>query len=482
MTAMSIDPEKRFDEGLDHFKGQNYLAAINIWQDLRESGFQGRNLQLYLHAARLERSKITQHIQACLDLLNHVDGDAPLRAQIQAKNFSAALETATMTLRPPSPGPELKLCRAHLLSLVDRHLDALKVVMEVHGTSPENVHVDAKVLIALGQIHLEMRRHHEAEDAFLKVVNGDPGQILGWYGLTTVYYAERRLTLAAECIKKVLASKPGDLLAVSLLDEIEAETDSVQDLIDECRQVLSKHPTWPDWHYRLGVLLLQTGDSDEAIRCFDAALGINPRYLACLYQRANLRLLQGDGVQALADLRQAGTILGDSEQDERFAEALRLEAAGEILEAAVEFGQNLELEPDYAARHIEIGKKFFEEGLVDQACREIVRGIEIKPDYPDAHYYMALIHRGRNETDEAVASLQKAIALNPRYMKACVELIETLLDAGLSGQAEQTLAPLRQILERRPDLVERLVAIDIRLGSRHPRSSPNPPQTKPASS
>ena len=51
-----MTPEAKFQEGLDHFRNANYLAAIDLWQSLKESGFAHPNLEQFLRSARLERS------------------------------------------------------------------------------------------------------------------------------------------------------------------------------------------------------------------------------------------------------------------------------------------------------------------------------------------------------------------------------------------------------------------------------------------
>lgn len=465
---MSVErtPDEVFQEGLGLFRNRNYLAAINLWQELQETGYLNPSLGRYLHTARLERSKLSllmSGIQQELERLEDPAGKsrlsteeiAALRDAVRARDFSHAIRR--LPGRAEAGGaPRLRL-EARLLALAgdaDPARERIERASVLDDSGPEGPLALAHVLIATG-------RAKEAETILLDLVQIHPKLGSAWSGLALAYYASERLDLAGECLRKVLSFWPGQLDALTLLDEIEFERTTVENLIEECRTVIAEHPNWPDWHFRMGLLELQIGAVDRALDCFDEALAVNPEYRACLYQRASLRLLTGDMEGALGDFRHAASLQQGLDADQIGA-AESLVAQGRTEEAARTYECLLRLEPDLAGKHIETGRRFLDEGLTDLAQREIGAALSLKPGYPDAHFIMARIHRTQG-LRRAVESLDRALALNPQFLEAAVLLAESLADLGDLERARQVLEGLASRGEERGDLAGRIREIARRL-------------------
>lgn len=454
-----MSTDAKFQEGLQHFRNANYMAAIDLWQSLRESGYAHPNLEELLRSARLERAKVLQHGEALAAALDRLaDGDdvnaglraaaAKARDAVRARRYDdAGDELAAVAVAgkgPAGPGQvgaaTLTLAMARIRSMQGRARDALELAEAARTHAPR----DAECLSVLGNILVDLDRGADAEKTFFAAIEIERLHHRAWCGLASVYYGQQRLPLAVECLRKALAGRPGDLAALSFMDEVRQELDSARDALDEARRMVSEHPGFPDWQFRLGKLLALQGETAEALECYGKALAANPRYARCWHERAGLHLREERWSEALADLKRALELVG-MHDEEALARARELEAQGHLPEAAGEYWDALRSEPDLGSRHIEVGKLFYREGLLEQAARELRRGISVKPQYPDGHHFLGLVHLAQGRHDQALECFEAALAAKPAYARAAVAVVETQLAAGRPDLAKAAVERARAL-------------------------------------
>jgi Flp pilus assembly protein TadD len=75
---------------------------------------------------------------------------------------------------------------------------------------------------------------------------------------------------------------------------------------------------------------------------------------------------------------------------------------------------------------------------VDEAIAHYRKALEIKPDNAEAHKNLGVALAGRGQLDEAIAHFQKALEINPDYVGA-----RRALDAARSKRGEILTAPQR---------------------------------------
>ena len=90
-------------------------------------------------------------------------------------------------------------------------------------------------------------------------------------------------------------------------------------------------------------------------------------------------------------------------------------------------------------------------GRLNEAEASYRRVLEISPDYAEAHYNLGIILRDVGRLDEAEASYRHAIEIKPGYAEAHNNLGVTLHDVGRLGEAEEYY---RRALELKPDYAE----------------------------
>ncbi|MEN6312157.1 MAG: tetratricopeptide repeat protein [Acidobacteriota bacterium] len=140
-----------------------------------------------------------------------------------------------------------------------------------------------------------------------------------------------------------------------------------------------RHPEKdPQYQYEKGLVALNYGLLDEAIRYGDLAVSLDPKS----YEGHNL--------------------LGNAHYKK-----------GEFAQAAAAFEKAVELRPGLAEPHVNLALAMFETGDLGRAETELKQAEAIKPE-ANVSFYLAKIYFQQKKHDEALAEIQKSISLNPR--------------------------------------------------------------------
>jgi len=470
---MDSSAKNRFERALELFHESNYLAAINLWEELEEEGYDNPNLDVYLHAARLERSKILQYVECTSSdlealalswsaqprngsLTGHVTA---ARDHLKSRRYEEAALELKQALLTREEDSTLHLALARVYCILGRAKNAVLHAERARALGPDQ----PEPCSTLGQILLEIDQHKESEASFLRAIEIDPAHERSWYGLAALYYTQKRLGLSEECVKKALSIAPSSLTSLAFLDEIRAELENNENLILEAQKVIEAHPQWADWHLKLGNLHSQAGRVEDALKCYERALQVNPQFVKCRCERAGLYLKEGRFREALDDLKAVQNEFPDRDEG-ALVRAATLEANGVLGEAAYEYWSALKVSPDYANRHIELGKKFFIEGLYEQAARELSFGLSLRPDYADGHYFLGLVNAKAGRHAQAIDSFLEALKLNPHYLLASIALVEVYFASGQKDLAKRTILESVRPLVTTDEDRARLAELEARVG------------------
>lgn len=140
-----------------------------------------------------------------------------------------------------------------------------------------------------------------------------------------------------------------------------------------------KHPEKdPQYQYEKGLVALNYGLPDEAIRYGNLAVSLDPRCYEGHNLLGNAYYKKGDFPQAIAAFEKA-----------------------------------LELRPELAEPHLNIALALFETGAMDRAEAELKKADAIKQD-ANVSFYLAKIHFNQKKYEEALVEIRQSINLNPR--------------------------------------------------------------------
>ena len=116
-----------------------------------------------------------------------------------------------------------------------------------------------------------------------------------------------------------------------------------------------------------------------------------------------------------------------------------LQELGRLNEAEVSLRQAIVLKPNYPEAHNNLGNALKEQGRLDEAEASYRQAIVLKPGYANAHSNLGATLQELGRLDEAEARYIQAIALKPNYAEAYSNLGVTLLELGRLEEAEESL-------------------------------------------
>ena len=149
----------------------------------------------------------------------------------------------------------------------------------------------------------------------------------------------------------------------------------------------------------------------------------------------------------------------DPKIDERIAmlrqQGYHASISGQLEAAAGFYQQVLELKPDVAQIHRELGLVLKKQGKLEAAIACYQQAIKLEPDYLDVYINLGVSLRKVGRVEEAIASYQKALELNPNNPGIHNNLGNILRDRGCTKEA---LNHYQQALALKPDYLDALMA------------------------
>jgi predicted O-linked N-acetylglucosamine transferase (SPINDLY family) len=121
---------------------------------------------------------------------------------------------------------------------------------------------------------------------------------------------------------------------------------------------------------------------------------------------------------------------------------------GRLEEAETSYRRALQLKPDYAQALSNLGRTLHDMGRLAEAEAGYRRALQLKPDYAEVHSNLGNTLHDLGRLDEAEASYRQALRIKPEYAEAHCNLGSTLHDLGRLAEAE---ASWRRALQLKPD-------------------------------
>ncbi len=191
------------------------------------------------------------------------------------------------------------------------------------------------------------------------------------------------------------------------------------------KAILQAEPEHFDALHMLGVVHLQTGRKEEALRLIDLAVTINPQAPIAFNNRGNALQSLDRYQDALASYDKALALKSD------YDEALKnradvLKALGRYDEALVFYGKALDINSRFAEAYNNRGILLQALGRFADALESFDRAVALKPGNAEALNNRGDALRMLLRHEEALASYKQALAVNPALVEALVNAGGTL--------------------------------------------------------
>jgi tetratricopeptide (TPR) repeat protein len=123
--------------------------------------------------------------------------------------------------------------------------------------------------------------------------------------------------------------------------------------------------------------------------------------------------------------RRAGANLG-SLATQLLTTAVRLNQAGQLVEAEARYRQAIAIKPDLAEAYSNLGIALAGQGKLDEAVTTYRRAIGIKPDYAEGYRNLGNILVRQGKLDEAIAAYWQVTGIKPDYAEAYRNLADSM--------------------------------------------------------
>jgi tetratricopeptide (TPR) repeat protein len=290
-----------------------------------------------------------------------------------------------------------------------------------------------------GQAALGAGRYGDAERAFEKLSQLEPGIAEIQANLGLIYFQERKFELAVPTLRRALKLKPAltksdSLLAMSL-SELGEYSESAPGL-EKCFH----HSTDPEIKRMCGLELQRayTGLKRDN-KAVEVALELNRRYpgdAEILYQTGKIY-----GNFAFLTIRKLAQVAPASVW-RHLAAGEAEESQGSYDQAIQEYHEVLRLEPNRLGIHYRIGRtllaRFWLTHLPDDpvaAQKEFEQELQLDPANANAAYELGEMHRKAHQTADAQKYFEQALQYYPGFSEAHLGLAAVLMEQKKADQA-----------------------------------------------
>jgi tetratricopeptide (TPR) repeat protein len=297
---------------------------------------------------------------------------------------------------------------------------------------PEDLVTELRLAEALTAI----ANWEEARTLYLRILDDHPDCPQAWYGLGRVQAEQREHAAAAQSYAKACELFPAYGIAhFALAGELRRlgnNVESEQHLATYAKNVSTEPPLddalfkrihelnlGVQVHLQRAAELEKAGRLDEAVRENEAALAIDPNDAQVHVNLISLYGRTGDPTKARLHF-EAVTKLTSGRSDAWYDYGVLLFHERNYAEAEQAFRRALEINPNYAEAHNNLGAICEQQGRLDDAANEFRQAIANRPDYPLARFHLGRILVNNQKYDEAIH--QFIMALTPEDEETTVYL------------------------------------------------------------
>ena len=432
MLIQSKAFEDIFDRGINYFRAGFYSSALNEFNHLKRLCPDYPNIDHTIEATIKKNEEVNGRVEAFIEenfdenILQlseelSLDESTNLAPEVRKLLSRGKYEDALQKLRKaenivPDSKPLLLLI-ANTLRKLGRLKEAEKTLLRAANIYPE----DASILNNLGNVYLGLCMYQEAEENIRAAMRLSPNNPQLFNNLGSLRMQTNNLDDAERLFRKALKLDPNKTVLAKNLQNLQVRMQALDEEIEKLRTDFAIHPTYFDIGLSLAKNLFYRGYHAEAKSVFKNLLKNKPEltsawfYLAVIYETA-------DDKENACQCYEQLVIISGKEDAHEYNNYKQLLSQGLIDEALEEIKKIAVLELDVASSRINLGIKYFEDCLWEDALRHFEEAAELRETYPDAFYWKALALLQLKKTSLAKKNLLKALELNPNYADAHFQL------------------------------------------------------------
>jgi tetratricopeptide (TPR) repeat protein len=199
-----------------------------------------------------------------------------------------------------------------------------------------------------------------------------------------------RLHDAKQAYRQILAINSNHSDAWHLLGVIAIQQGDTQEAVRCIERALELKPDFAEAQSDLGAAFFEQGDLDRAVACHRRATELNPGYAGAYINLGNTYRAQSEFESAITSYRRALEI-NPTGAEVHCSLGIALRSLGKLEEAIAEYRQAIQLMPGHVRAHNNLGNLLRSQGRFDNAVACYRRALDLKPDYADAHFNLSIV-------------------------------------------------------------------------------------------
>jgi len=263
--------------------------------------------------------------------------------------------------------------------------------------------------------------------------------------LALAYYKLGRLPEAVEHLEKLHQQQPLELKPALLLADCMLETNQPDKAVEVLTPMREEYPDDHAVVYALGMALMKDNRIQEAQVLLDRILS-NGDSAEAAFLLGQSELLRNNPAAAAGHLARAVEL--DPKMPwvhSLYGQALK--TAGKVEEAAVQFNEELKVNPYDFTANAEIALLLLQDGKPNEALAHITMALQVRPNDPGALYQRASIHLTQGLTEQAGQELEQLIRDHPDFSEAHAALARVYYKLKRTAEGDREAAEARRVRE-----------------------------------
>lgn len=309
---------------------------------------------------------------------------------------------------------------------------------------------DPRLWIRLAYVHLQLEEPDEALHAAQRAYEIDSTDVDTILMLSQCQAAAGEPDVGLQTLQRGLEEHPENQQLLEVMTTISLGLERWPAAAGLLRQLIRLHPDEASYRIQLGRLLMNQGESDEAIREFDRAAERGADSALCRALQGKAHLAAGRREQAQELFQASNSVRPNSDAYGGMATVHYLR--GEKGRAIQNFRKAIELAPRDPDLHFNLGNVLVQTERYEEAEEALRRSLRLDPGSPRAHLNLGVLLLNRFEVSEAEQHLRWAVRLDPRLPKPYLHLGRI---AGAVYDYEGAIEAYRRYRERISDPQEK---------------------------
>lgn len=263
----------------------------------------------------------------------------------------------------------------------------------------------------LGTSYITIGNLDKAYENFVRAAALDENNSITYFNIASILQIKNEHKDACEYFKKAYVIEPNDSYLTALaLSEVKLE--DWENAIKHYKVLVTHHPEKQNYQYNLACCYEMTGELDYAIGILSRLVSLNPKSVSMSQKLANLFLKTGQPLRA-KDIYEKIIVQGNVSYEIYYEFAHICRITKDIDKAEKILKKVVELEPDFAAAHKDLGVIYLSKRLFDYAKDEFNTALDIAGDDANILYEYANYLHATTDFKLADEYYNKALEKNP---------------------------------------------------------------------